>query len=71
MQVEQHDPEHRNLPSGLSRPAQRALAVVRQLIRDVFAPPGLCHRAGIVGWRSYLAPMGSLPGSDSGAIQGR
>ena len=26
MQAEQHDPEHRNLPSGLSKPARRALA---------------------------------------------
>jgi hypothetical protein len=29
MRTEHYDPEHRNLPPGLSKPAQRALAAAR------------------------------------------
>jgi hypothetical protein len=51
MQAEQHDPEHRNLPSGLSKPAQRALAAagytnLEQLTQVSEADLGRLHGVG-------------------------
>jgi hypothetical protein len=66
MQVEQHDPEHRNLPSGLSRPAQRALAAagytnLEQLTKVSEADIGRLHGVGqraIEQLRQALAASG-------------
>jgi hypothetical protein len=51
MQAEQHDPEHRNLPSGLSKPARRALAAaghtnLEQLTQVSEADLGRLHGIG-------------------------
>lgn len=51
MHAEQHDPEHRNLPSGLSKPAQRALAAagytsLEQLTQVSEADLGRLHGIG-------------------------
>jgi hypothetical protein len=51
MQAEPHDPEHRNLPSGLSKPAQRALAAagytdLEQLTQVSEADLGRLHGVG-------------------------
>jgi hypothetical protein len=51
MHAEQHDPEHGNLPSGLSKPAQRALAAagytsLEQLTQVSEADLGRLHGIG-------------------------
>jgi hypothetical protein len=51
MQTEQHDPKRRNLPSGLSKPAQRALAAagytnLEQLTQISEADLGRLHGIG-------------------------
>jgi hypothetical protein len=51
MQSEHHDPEHRDLPSGLSKPAQRALAAagytnLKQLTQVSEADLGRLHGVG-------------------------
>jgi hypothetical protein len=66
MQAEQHDPEYRNLPSKLSKPAQRALAAagytnLEQLTQISETDLGRLHSVGpkaIEQLRQVLAACG-------------